>query len=266
LGKWTIYTFRFLHPFLADGFQCGRLGITDLLDYTADVLNRIYNSGIGFIDDCLKIGGNANLALVFALSFVFTKKKKVQINELNTTENQKPVDTKSERTIQWLTILFMIWFLFSLSQSLEFLQTVLGWSEISVVQPSEIYMVVIDFMPLILVLIALPLFIKRKRAGWSLLIFYNIYVLIGYLVYITRTAFFPLNEKLHVSGAIYFTQAMILVFLSFCVWLLTSAEVRTVFAVSKKSFMIILPGSIALTVGLLLLNQMIISLLPEYYS
>jgi|GEM_PF-4038411 len=203
------------------------------------VLGNHGSSGFESISYWIMTAGAINLILVFAFSWVFPKKSKVEISDPYPDADLKiQADPSGERIIKWLSLLLAVWFFYDLYQEFQFLKHTSLFSsayESSALSGMDLYFTIMQIWPLILLLICLSFFITRNRTGWTLLVFYSVYIITGFIFFMFRMAFFSSPYYMETPAAILIAQFVIVSFFSTVLFLILKPNVRHIFSVDQKS-------------------------------
>lgn len=195
----------------------------------------------------LKVTGLINLILIYIFSQIFPKKS-TKTDE--TEEKAKQPDLARVTNLKWLGLGLGICFLNDLNSAFEFWRRTSTFSS-----EGNLYFKLMQFLPLIFLLITLILFYRHKRVGWILLIFYSYYTIFGIFISLIRTSILkPSGSDFNIPLSHWIIQFSIIIFFSLCLLIIQRENVRTVFSVGKKTaFITVLSG--IMVAGLILLSD-----------
>lgn len=234
----------------------GVFGLATLLFglWLAYILNR---------DNYFGLVGMLNLVLVFVFTVAFPKKQAPNPAQETVTDTQALPDRKADLMVKWITALFIFWFFYSLLGAVGFLGSLLRMNTYTIRMP-DILLIAMEFLMALVLLAGLILFVRRRRAGWNLLLFTNMYSIASILMFTVRNVLYQHKGITQLPAFFFVSQGIIMLFLLLCTWLLTRPGVLILFGITKKSRSLSLLFSLAAIAAWIFLTQLIVDFLARF--
>jgi len=187
---------------------------------------------ISSVTTSFTMAGAINLVLVFSLNYIFPRKKKSEPEAESENAVVKPLD---HPVVKVLSVFLSFFFFYQLYETYDYWKMTMSDSDYRVIAPVEIYFRVLETLYLTLNLVTLICFLKGKRLGWNLLMFFSFYTLLSHGIHVFRTAFVAPYNGMETPFSFRITQGLTLIFFALCITLIVKESVRDLYRVPKQS-------------------------------